>query len=59
MPKVSVIIPTYQRSALLKEAINSALNQDYTDYEIIVDLLRSNKTTEAIKYLIENNILNE
>jgi len=29
-----------------------------TDFEIIVDLLKSNKTKEAMKYLIENNLLN-
>ncbi|MBW4642865.1 MAG: glycosyltransferase family 2 protein [Goleter apudmare HA4340-LM2] len=35
-PKVSVIIPTYNRSHLLERAINSVLNQTYTDYELIV-----------------------
>lgn len=36
MPKVSVIIPTYNRASMLKEAIQSVLDQTYTDYEIIV-----------------------
>lgn len=34
--KFSIIIPTYNRSDLLVETINSALNQTFKDYEIIV-----------------------
>lgn len=34
--KVSVIIPTYNRSRLLLEAIDSVLNQSYRDFELIV-----------------------
>jgi glycosyltransferase involved in cell wall biosynthesis len=36
MPKVSVIIPTYNRSRLAKEAINCALNQTFKDLEVVV-----------------------
>ncbi|MBD2242600.1 glycosyltransferase family A protein [Nostoc sp. FACHB-888] len=35
-PKISVIIPTYNRKHYLERAINSVLNQTYTDYELIV-----------------------
>ncbi len=35
-PAVSVIIPTYNRGWILKEAIDSVLDQDYTDFELIV-----------------------
>ena len=35
-PRVSVIITTYNRAALLKEAIESVLAQSYRDYELIV-----------------------
>lgn len=36
MPTVSVIIPTYNRAAMLKEAIESVLAQTYQDWELIV-----------------------
>ena len=35
-PLVSVIIPTYNRGWILKEAIDSVLEQDFNDYELIV-----------------------
>jgi len=36
MQKISVIIPTYNREIFVVKAIDSVLNQSYTDYEIIV-----------------------
>lgn len=36
MPKVSVCIPTYNRSALLTYSVNSVLNQTYQDFELII-----------------------
>jgi len=36
MPKVSVIIPTYNRQESLSRAIKSVLNQTYTDFELLV-----------------------
>ncbi len=35
-PCVSVIIPTYNRAALLMEAVNSVLSQTYRDFELVV-----------------------
>ena len=35
-PTVSVIIPTYNRGWILQEAIDSVLEQDFHDYELIV-----------------------
>jgi glycosyltransferase involved in cell wall biosynthesis len=36
MPKVSVVIPTYNRTEFLSSAILSVLNQTYQDFEIII-----------------------
>ncbi|MBW2108535.1 MAG: glycosyltransferase, partial [Deltaproteobacteria bacterium] len=36
MPTVSVIIPTFNRATMLKEAIESVLEQDVADFELIV-----------------------
>ncbi|MCK4821093.1 glycosyltransferase family 2 protein [bacterium] len=36
MPKVSVIIPTYNRSGLLREAIASVLKQSFEELEVII-----------------------
>jgi glycosyltransferase involved in cell wall biosynthesis len=35
-PRVSVIIPSYNHAHYVQDAIQSVLNQDYDDYEIIV-----------------------
>jgi glycosyltransferase involved in cell wall biosynthesis len=36
VPKVSVVIPTYNCSSYLKEAVDSVLNQTYRNYEVLV-----------------------
>jgi len=36
MPQVSVIIPVYNRRILLERAIQSVLNQSFTDFELII-----------------------
>ena len=35
-PLVSVIIPTFNRGWILKEAIDSVLDQEFDDYELII-----------------------
>ncbi|MGN0319098.1 MAG: glycosyltransferase family 2 protein, partial [Lachnospira sp.] len=35
-PKVSVIIPTYNRAYILRRAVDSVLNQTYDNFELII-----------------------
>jgi glycosyltransferase involved in cell wall biosynthesis len=45
---VSIGIPTYNRAELLKRAIESALNQDYKNIEVIISDNASTDDTESI-----------
>ena len=47
-PLVTVIIPTYNRGWIIKEAIDSVLNQDFRDYELIVVDDGSSDNTQEI-----------
>lgn len=52
MPRVSVIIPTYNRAHFVREAIESVLRQTYRDFEIIVvDDGSKDNTREVIEGL--------
>jgi glycosyltransferase involved in cell wall biosynthesis len=63
MPKVSVVIPTYNRADFICDAIDSVLSQTYKDYEIIVvddgstDNTREvlKKYGDQIKYIYQEN----
>ena len=50
MPKVGVIIPTYNRASMVAEAIDSVLNQGFTDLEVVVvDDGSTDGTGESLK----------
>ncbi|HXC69709.1 MAG TPA: glycosyltransferase family 2 protein [Pyrinomonadaceae bacterium] len=54
-PEVSVVIPTYNRSALLRSTVDSVLNQDtQTTFEVVViDNNSSDDTKDVVASLIE------
>lgn len=57
MPKVSIILPTYNRSGLLIEAVQSVLDQNFSDFEfIVIDDGSTDDTAEKIKLFIDPRI---
>ena len=58
MPKISVVIPTYNRAAYLDAAIASVLAQCSADFEIIVSDNCSQDDTHAVvsKYLADSRV---
>lgn len=58
MPKISVVIPTYNRAAFLNAAITSVLAQCGADFEIIISDNCSEDDTKAVvdKYLADGRV---
>ena len=56
-PYFSVIIPTYNRGHLIHKAIDSLLNQTFSDFEvIIIDDASTDNTEEAISFYKDDRI---
>lgn len=56
-PKVSVVIPTYNRANLLKRAIKSVINQQFEDFElIVVDDASQDNTPEVVESIDDGRI---
>ena len=47
-PKISIIMPTYNRAAYIVETIESVRNQTYQDWELIIIDDQSNDNTETL-----------
>ena len=57
-PKVSVIIPTYNRANIIGKAIKSVLNQTYQNFEIVViDDSPNDKTEKVVKSFNDKRII--
>jgi len=56
MPKVSIIIPTYNRTDLLPRAIQSVINQTYKDWELlIIDDGSTDNTKEIVEEFVKKD----
>src|SRR5574344_1294939 len=56
-PKVSVLIPTYNQENYIQDCIKSVLNQNFQDFEIIVnDDFSSDNTLLKIKEIKDERI---
>jgi glycosyltransferase involved in cell wall biosynthesis len=50
MPKASIVIPAYNAAPYIKDALDSILNQTYTDFEcIVIDDGSTDNTLEIVK----------
>lgn len=57
MPKISVIMPTYNAETYVREAIESILNQTFADFEfLILDGGSKDKTIEIIESYNDDRI---
>ncbi len=58
MPQVSVLMPVYNNEAYVKEAIESMLNQTYSDFELIVlDDCSTDNSANVIKQFDDKRII--
>lgn len=58
VPRVSVIMPTYNRGHILKQAVMSVKNQSYSDFElIIIDDGSTDNTEEIIGEISDGDIV--
>lgn len=50
LPKISIMIPTYNRASMLAEAIESCLAQDYLNLEVVIsDNASTDQTTSVLQ----------
>src|ERR1022692_2808232 len=47
-PEISIVLPTYNGAAYIRESLDSCLNQTFQDFELIVVVDGSTDNTEAI-----------
>lgn len=56
-PKISIILPTYNRGSILRECLDSVINQSYNNWElIIVDDCSTDNTANVIRSYAQQNL---
>src|SRR5271157_202499 len=56
-PKISIILPTYNRGSTLKECLDSVINQSYTNWELIIlDDCSTDNTVDVIRSYAQQNL---
>ena len=55
-PKISVLIPTYNRKHYIKDCVDSALNQTFTDFEIVI---RDDNSTDGVFEFVKEKYSDE
>ena len=55
-PKISVLIPMYNRRQYIEDCVNSALNQTFQDFEIII---RDDVSTDGVFEFVKNRYAKE
>ena len=53
MPEISIIIPSYNNAPYIGRAIESVLNQSFTDFEIIIE---DDNSTDNSQDVIESYV---
>jgi glycosyltransferase involved in cell wall biosynthesis len=54
---VSIVMPTYNRGNVIHKAINSVINQSYSNWElIIIDDGSTDNTKEVVRYYLEKDL---
>ena len=55
-PKVTILVPTYNRAGLLPEALQSALSQTYNNFELVIlDDASTDNTKEVIQHFLKDS----
>jgi|GEM_PF-538494 len=56
-PKVTIIIPTYNRAGLILRTLKSALRQNYKNFEVlIIDDSKDDRTENVVKELTDSHV---
>lgn len=57
MPKISIILPTYNRESAIRQSIESVLTQTYRDFEmIVIDDCSTDQTEHIVKSIKDERI---